>query len=51
MKDILDQVLYLVDSANDKLSHEMTDTIFCLVEDKLCQASRLIQQLRNEAGE
>ena len=49
MKDLLDQVLYLVDSANDKLSHEMTDETFCSVEDKLCQASKLIQQLKDEA--
>lgn len=51
MKDLLDQVLYLVSSANDRLRHEMTDETFCLIEDKLCQASKLVQQLKNEVAD
>jgi hypothetical protein len=50
MKDLIDQVLYLVSSANDLISHEMTDETYCAVTDKLCQASRTLRQLRDEAS-
>jgi hypothetical protein len=51
MKDLLEQILYLVSSANDSLNHEMTDETFCSVEDKLSQASKLVQQLKNEVAD
>lgn len=50
MKDLLDQILYLVSSANDRLRHEMTDEAYCEVSDKLSQASRTLRQLRDEAS-
>ena len=50
MKDLLDQVLYLVSSANDRLRHEMTDQTYCEVSDKLSEAARTLRQLRDEAS-
>ena len=46
--EILDQVLNLITSANNNISHEMTDETYCTITDKLCEASRLLKEARKE---